>query len=252
VSVAFLLVRWFGLVLVRFLRPRFFRSCRLALSSGAIRQTPLSPKERRGTDYGKGHVDDHGAGDNHNLWTVLFVALHFMAITTKFLAIKFLAIKFLAIKFLAIKFLAIKFLAIMSQVRSPSPSLLPFLSPGRVLCVLCRPCPACAVSCVCRVLRVPCPACAVSCLICGVALHSLTQFPLLLLQAILRSWCKLGGSGSGGAGSHCCWLRRRWYASYVVQWYAAHVVRSSVQSYAGCSDAVTYSVQQYVMCNSML
>ena len=63
-SVAFLLVRWFGLVLVRFLRPRFFRSCRLALSSGAIRQTPLSPKERRGTDYGKG--DDHDAGDGHD------------------------------------------------------------------------------------------------------------------------------------------------------------------------------------------
>ena len=66
VSVAFLLVRWFGLVLVRFLRPRFFRSCRLALSSGAIRQTPLSPKERRGKDHGKGHGDDHDAGDGHD------------------------------------------------------------------------------------------------------------------------------------------------------------------------------------------
>jgi hypothetical protein len=104
VSVAFLLVRWFGLVLVRFLSPRFFRSCRLALSSGAIRQTPLSRRERRGTDYGKGHGDDHDAGDGHdagdNHDADPFLGLshgHHMAITTKFLAIKFLAIKFLAI-----------------------------------------------------------------------------------------------------------------------------------------------------------
>ena len=70
VSVAFLLVRWFGLVLVRFIRPRFFRSCRLALSSGAIRQSPLSPKERRGTDHGKGHGDDHDAATTTTLATL--------------------------------------------------------------------------------------------------------------------------------------------------------------------------------------
>ena len=54
VSVAFLLVRWFGLVLVRFLRPRLFRSWRLAFSSGAIRQMPLSPegKERDSSRQG--------------------------------------------------------------------------------------------------------------------------------------------------------------------------------------------------------
>ena len=70
VSVAFLLVRWFGLVLVRFIRPRFFRSCRLALSSGAICQSPLSPKERRGTDHGKGHGDDHDAATTTTLATL--------------------------------------------------------------------------------------------------------------------------------------------------------------------------------------